>query len=206
MFAASRIKKTCLFLTVISLSVFVSFTSAENKPTTTTDAKATGASQVIPLPRQYTNEGGKYSIKYPENWIVDDTDLGTVILSGKKDTIEYFTTINIQTILGKKSGGDYNTVADIVADIKNQIRDESLTVTYLVDHEYELMSADGEKMRGYEMIFIYSYQGHVIEQWQIILSRKKSDVFYTWAYTAPIENYGQVLPIAKAMNQTWMIR
>lgn len=205
MLSASHFKETCLFLTVICISVFLSITHAENTPKNS-DSTVKGASEVISLPRQYTNESGKYSIKYPENWIVDDSDVGTVILSGKKDTAEYFTTINIQTILGKKLGGDYNTVADIVKDIKDQIRDESMTVTYLVDHNYELTSVDGEKMSGYEMVFIYSYQGHIIEQWQIILSRKKSNVFYTWAYTAPIEDYGQVLPIAKAMNQTWMIR
>lgn len=202
--AASRAKKTWLILAFLSVSLLITYSVAENA-SPQSGAKETSATQPIPLTRQYESAKGKYSIHYPENWMVDDSELGTVIISGKKDTREYFTTINIQTILSKKLGGEYGSVNDIVTDIKKQIRDESPTVTYLLDHDYELTTTGGEKLRGYEMILIYSYQGQIIEQWQIVLPRNNANIFYTWAYTAPIEEYGQVLPIAKAINQTWKI-
>lgn len=162
------------------------------------------ASSIV-LAETYKDNISQYSINYPKEWIFEKTGVGAVIFSGKKNTPAYFSTVNIQTLLTKKSNGDYNTVDDVINDIKKQILAESPKTTFLNEEAYELTTTQGQQLKGKFLIFIYSYQGHIIEQWQIVLPRSDGSVFYSWAYTSPLSQYSQDLPIARAMLKTWKI-
>jgi hypothetical protein len=168
------------------------------------NTKTTGYSDIA-LSKNYTNVEGRYSIKYPDNWIYENAGKGSVIFSGKKDTPSYFSTVNIQTLLTKKSGGEYGSVKDVIDDIKKQVLKESPKTTFLNENNYDLTIKNGSQLNGKFLIFIYSYEGHIIEQWQIVIPRNDGQVFYTWAYTAPLSQYNQDLPIAKAMLASWNI-
>src|SRR5579885_1491393 len=143
--------------------------------------------QNIILPNLYTNRASRYKIKYPANWIYDDKDKGTVVFSGQKDTLDYYATVNIQTVLTKRFGGEYSSMKDLLDDIRKQVLKESPQTTFLGSGAYVLNQKDGSKLNGEYLKFIYSYKGQIIEQWQVVIPRKDGQVFYTWAYTAPID-------------------
>ena len=157
------------------------------------------------LTNSYDNPNSKFSIQYPKDWIYDDATLGVVVFSGKKDTPQYYSTIDIQTVKAKKYGGEYQNIKVIIDDIKQQVLKESPQTTFLNHGPIEIAMKNESKLKGEFLIFIYSYKGNIIEQWQVIIPRKDQSVFYTWAYTAPIDQYAHDLPIAKAMLASWLI-
>lgn len=176
----------------------------DNSPKTSKDD--INSTEPIVLDKYYESQKSKFSIKYPSDWIYDDTAKGSVLFSGKKQTAAYYSTVNIQTVISKKSGGEYKSVNDIIEDVRKQILHESPTATFLSHGLFSLIQPDGTSVKGEYLTFIYTYESNIIEQWQIVVPRQDGTVFYTWAYTAPIELYGQYLDIAKAMLATWAIK
>ncbi|VVC75662.1 hypothetical protein AQUSIP_09520 [Aquicella siphonis] len=198
--------------TVVFIAVFVLVTGAatsaingkeDNSPKTSKDDNK--STNQIALDKFYENRGSKFSIKYPSDWIYDNTEEGSVLFSGKKGTAAYYSTVNIQTVLSKKSGGEYKSIDDIIADVREQVLKESPKANFLAHGPFSLIQPDGSSLKGEYLTFIYTYEGSIIEQWQIVVPRQDGLVFYTWAYTAPIEMYGDYLDIAKAMLATWAI-
>lgn len=153
----------------------------------------------------YENKDSRYNIKYPANWEYESPGMGTVIFSGKKDTPSYYSTINIQTVLTKKHGGDYADVRKFIADIKKQATSQSRHVKFLESGPFTLPDVKGEKIKGEYLIFQYEYKGVTFKQWQIVVVRNDNQVFYAWAYTSPIQLYQDDLPIAKLMLDSWKI-
>lgn len=159
----------------------------------------------VPLTKVYDNHDSKYLIKYPSDWIYDESEKGAVVFSGKKNTPAYYTTINIQTVLTKKAGGDYSSVADLISDIKRQVLAESPKTNFVDRGKFEIPMKNGSNLTGQSLSFIYTYKGHIIQQWQVVVLREDKLVLYTWAYTAPIEQYNDNLSTAKTMLSSWMI-
>lgn len=153
----------------------------------------------------YDNRDSKYLIKYPSDWIYDESERGAVIFSGKKNTPAYYTTVNIQTVLTKKSGGDYSSAADLISDIKRQVLIESPKTNFVDRGKFEIPMKSGVNLIGQSISFIYTYKGHIIQQWQVVVLRDDKLVLYSWAYTAPIEQYSENLPTAKTMLSSWVI-
>lgn len=195
------IRKILCICSGFILCILVLNTFANVESISSTEIKK---SQVL-LANVYDNPSSKFSIQYPKEWIYDNTAQGVVVFSGKKDTPAYYSTVDIQTVKTKKYGGDYQNVKVIVEDIKQQVLKESPKTTFLNSGPIELSMKNEKKIAGEFLIFIYSYKGNIIEQWQVILPRKDQSVFYTWTYTAPINQYAHDLPIAKAMLASWLI-
>lgn len=153
----------------------------------------------------YDNHDSRYSIKYPKDWVYDQSNPGTVIFSGKQGTPEFFSTVNIQTILTKKSGGDYEDVKAFTDDINKQAKKESSEAKFLEQGPISITAVNGLKMEGQYLIFTYKYRNIMFKQWQIVLLRNDGQVFYAWAYTSPVAQYDKDLPIAQEMLKTWVI-
>lgn len=153
----------------------------------------------------YDNKDSKYSIKYPKDWVYDQSNPGTVIFSGKQGTPEYFSTVNIQTILTKKTGGDYDDVKAFMADINKQAKRESTDSKFLEHGPISIAGSNGIKLQGEYLIFTYKYKNIMFKQWQIVVLRNDGQVFYAWAYTSPVTQYEKDLPTAEAMLKTWSI-
>jgi hypothetical protein len=161
--------------------------------------------QPVSLSNLYNNRDSHYSIKYPANWIYDASEKGAVVFSGKKDTPSYYSTVNIQTILTKKFGGDYANLDQFIADIKKQTLQESPNASFIDSGTMTLKEPDGSQVEGRHLTFIYSYKDQLFEQWQIVVLRNDGQVFYTFAYTSPVDQYQTDLGIAQAMLKTWSI-
>jgi hypothetical protein len=51
----------------------------------------------------------------------------------------------------------------------------------------------------------YVMAGERYKQWVIVIPRPKGDIFHTWFYTSPINQYNDFFNIAKAMLDSWTI-
>jgi hypothetical protein len=159
----------------------------------------------VPAIKTYQNRESRYSIQYPGNWEADSTEQGLVVFNGPKDTPSFYSTINIQTILTKKNGGEYASIGDFIKDIKKQARLQSKETKFLNQTPYLLPRGTLEPLKGESFEFIYTYQHVTFKQWQIVLLRPDNQVFYAWAYTSPLDQYDNDLNIAKAMLSSWTI-
>ncbi len=77
------------------------------------------------LTNMFDEKNNKYSIKYPASWMYEQPEKETVIFSGKKGTSAFYSTVNIQTVLSKKSGGKYSTVEEFIDSLKSQISEKA---------------------------------------------------------------------------------
>jgi len=194
-----------VLMLVTSATIIAIADSSKNKSLYKIKDNNSSSSQPIALSKQYDNRDSHYRINYPADWIYDDSGKGAVVFSGKKNTLAYYSTVNIETVLSKKSGGEYSNVDDLIVDVKRQALQESPKTTFVGSGPFTSNLPSGVKLNGKYVTFIYSYKGQIIEQWQIVVPRIDGQVFYTWAYTAPLEQYGHDLQIAKAMLSTWLI-
>lgn len=177
-------------------------TSPDKSPAVAESEKPVDVSTITKV---YDNKDSRYSIKYPTNWEFDSTSRGTVIFSGKQGTPQYYSTINIQTVLAKKTGGDYGSVKEFMADIKRQAKKGSQNTQFLESGSIDLSPSNGANIKGEYITFTYTYRGVEFKQWQIVVLRKDGQVFYAWAYTSPVEQYNHDLPIADGMLKSWTI-
>lgn len=157
------------------------------------------------LINEYDNKDSRYLMKYPGSWEYEKAGDGTVIFSGKAGTAAFFSTVNIQTVLTKKTGGDFSSVKEFMADIKHQAISQSPGVKFFENGPIVITEKNGEKDKGEFTVFSYTYKGKEFKQWQIVVLRNDGQVFYAWAYTAPISEYSNDLPVAKGMLGSWVI-
>lgn len=168
-------------------------------------ANARDSTQAVSLTNFYDNKDSHYSIYYPADWIYEAKEKGMVIFSGKEGTAAYYATVNIQTILTKRSGGDFSTLDEFVADIKKQTLQESPNASFIDKGSLTVPGPKGVKLKGQYLKFIYTYEGELFHQWQIVILREDANVFYTFAYTAPVDQYQADLGVAQTMLKTWSI-
>lgn len=152
----------------------------------------------------FEDRNNRYSINYPTDWTYEEPSKGTVIFSGKKGTSAYYSTINIQTVLAKKSGGNYSTVDELMDSLKKQIPQLSADAKILNEGDVELPK-NPEKFKGKSLVFTYNYKGQSFKQMQVVILRNDELAFYTWAYTAPADQYDREIPVAKNMFESWTI-
>lgn len=157
------------------------------------------------LTRTFNNEESRYLIKYPVDWEFDQSSPGTVVFSGREGTLSYFSTVNIQVVLTKATGGEYNSVEKFMDDIKKQVKQQSPDATFLGNGPIEIKEKEGGVAKGEYMIFTYNYSGQIVKQWQIVVLRSDKQVFYAWAYTSTTSRYDDDLLIAKEMLASWVI-
>lgn len=153
----------------------------------------------------YDNKDSRYSMQYPSNWQYERAGDGTVVFSGKRGTDSFFSTVNIQTVLSKKNGGDFSSVKQFMIDIKHQALTQSPGVKFLENGPFTIKEKNGTQDEGEYLIFTYKYKGKEFKQWQIVVLRNDGQVFYAWAYTSPVAQYANDLATAKAMLTSWMI-
>ncbi len=159
----------------------------------------------VKINKVYDNKESRYTIGYPSSWEYEVTSDGTVIFSGRHGSPAYFSTVNIQTVLTQKSGGDFKTVAAFMADIRQQAKNQSPNVKFLESGPIQLFTKGIGKEKGEYAIFTYRFKGQDFKQWQVVVLREDGQVFYAWAYTAPVDQYDDSVAVAKAMLESWVI-
>lgn len=152
----------------------------------------------------FEDKNNRFSIRYPTNWEYTKPEKGTVLFHGKEKTPAYYSTVNIQTVLTKKTGGNFSTVNELADDLKSQIMKRSSNAKILDQGDAQLPT-NPTKVQGKYLIFTYDYQGQSFQQMQFVLIREDNLLFYTWAYTSPKKQYKTYLPKAQTMYESWKI-
>src|SRR3990167_1862755 len=83
------------------------------------------------LTQTYDNQDSHYTIKYPADWQYDAAAKGTVIFRGKSGIPSNSSTVNIQTVLAKKTGGQFSSVKQFIVDIKKQANSQTTKPKFL---------------------------------------------------------------------------
>lgn len=182
-------------------------TSIKDETSNTSSSSSSTASQAkIDLSNLFEDKNNKYSIKYPADWIYDNSKKGTVVFSGKQGTKAFYTTVAIQTVLTKKTGGIYNNLEEFSDSLKKQAHELSNDVNFLAEGPVNLSAtAKRIKMNGKYLVFTYTYKGVQFKQLQFVFERDDGQAFYAWGYTAHAEFFDVSYPIAKAMFGTWSV-
>ncbi len=150
----------------------------------------------------FDDKEDKYSIDYPDNWYYEQPDKSSVMFSGKKGTQSYYSTVTIQVLPMKKSGGIYGNVKDIVADLKGQIKEKTKDVKFIAEGDAEL-ATNPEKFKGKYFVVSYTYKGQPMKKMQYIIVRPDGETAYSWGYTTPADQYDMDLDTAKMMYESW---
>lgn len=153
---------------------------------------------------RYQHKGNRYSIEFPKSWQFNESDKGTILFRGKSGTQAYYSTVNIQTILSKKSGGQFSTVDELMDSLKNQIVNAATGGKVLNQGDIDL-PLNPKRFHGKYVIFTYHYKNMSFKQMQVVIFRDDEKAFYAWAYTSPEKQYDTYLPIAKSMFESWTI-
>lgn len=178
---------------------------SDDRASTTSSEKSRSTNEVA-LPNVFESVNNKYSINYPADWEYTQPDKASVVIGGKKDAASYVSTVNIQTVLTKKSGGSYSTLKEFMNSLKKQALQLSPDTKFLAEDVINLDKKSNRiPMQGRYAIFTYTYKGQAIKQMQFIFLRDDGQVFYAWAYTSPVDRYDIDYPIAKAMFASWSV-
>ncbi len=145
-----------------------------------------------------------YSIKYPADWNYEKPKQGVVLFNGKKGSPAYFATVNIQTILSKKAGGQYSSLAEIKSDLTKQIMTHDPNAKIIAQGKAELPT-NPKAYQGEYLVFTHTINNHMFKQMQLLLNKENGLAFYSWTYTSPEEIYDQYLPIAQKMYESWVL-
>lgn len=153
----------------------------------------------------YTEPSDAYTIMYPDNWYFDQADKTSVMFSGKKGSPSYYATVTIQMLPMKKAGGMYETVKDIVKDLKDQINEKTTKIKYLEEGKAALPTNEKDYIGEY-FVVTYTYKGEAMKKMQYILIKPDGSAAYSWGYTTPVDLYDGDLPIAKMMYDSWKMK
>lgn len=146
-----------------------------------------------------------YKIEYPYNWICEKSGQYKILFSGKEGTDAYYSTINIQNLASKKTGGGYDDVSSIVKDFKKQIMTHNEDTKFYNERQFVYKTTNGAILTGEEFIVEYTKSGEKFKQWQIIIPKYNGETFYAWIYNSPADMYDTYLEVAKKMLDSWKI-
>ena len=168
--------------------------------TTEADVETAGVSNTS----LFQEQGFGYVIKYPSDWIYEVSAGKTIIFSGARGTKAYFSTVSIQNLLStKKEGGKFRDIDAVADDLINQLKtaqDMKMSVIKPFSYSKGRMRLDGKQFTTE-----YSLQGVRYKQWVIVLPGPKGDIFHTWFYTSPLNQYNNFESISQAMLDSWTI-
>ncbi len=154
------------------------------------------------LSNVFSEPGYGYSIGYPADWIYQKQDEYTVIFSGEQGTDAYYSTVAIQNIASARIGGKFGSVAEVVADAQNQLR-QADNASIAEAEEIEFTAEGGQKVKGKIFLASYTVNGEQYKQLEIVVPRADGKIFYTFAYTSPADQYDDYYPQAEAMFASW---
>lgn len=164
-------------------------------------------SNEVALENVFESKANKFSVRYPADWKYTQPYEGTVQFSGKEGTPFYYTTVNIQTLRTKKSGGVYSSIEELINDAKKQALEQRKDIKFLAEGSFDLNTTENRMgMRGRYLVSTYTTdQGQKYEEMEFIFLRNDGTVFYTWGYSAPIDRFKIDYPITKAMFASWSV-
>lgn len=161
----------------------------------------------INLPKKFTNHDSGYSIQYPGNWDYQQPDPATVVIGGKQGTKSFDSTVNIQTVLTKESGGKYQSTKQLLDNLKKQAREFTKNTQFYIEDSITIDERpDRPAMKGLYTELTFTNNGKKYQQLVFVFLRPDKKVFYIWTFTSPVFMFNTDYPIAKAMFSSWLVK
>lgn len=157
------------------------------------------------LSNVFEDAGLGYSIRYPGDWVYTKSKPYIVIFSGREGTPAYYATVTIQNLASTLSGGNFNTVDDVIAHFRKQLESGARDASMSTPEPFSVQ-ADGKTMSGKVYTVTYTRQNARFKQRMVIFARFDMQLFYAFIYTASVADYDTYYPIARAMLESWNIR
>lgn len=159
------------------------------------------------LQNVFQEEGFGYTIRYPGDWLYEYKGSGfTVMFSGKEGTAAYYSAITIQNLASTQmEGGIYENVDSVIGDFKQQLTATGENIKVSNEKAFVYAMEGGEELTGKQYTVEFAHQGGNLKRLRIVVPRSGGNLFYAWAYTSPLEEYGTYLGVAEAMLDSWVI-
>jgi hypothetical protein len=165
------------------------------------------ADSAINLPKKFTNHDSGYSIQYPGNWDYQQPDAATVVIGGKQGTKSFDSTVNIQTVLTKESGGKYQSIKQLLDNLKKQAQEFTKNTQFYIENSITIDERpDRPAMKGLYTELTFTNNGKKYQQLVFVFLRPDKKVFYIWTFTSPVFMFNTDYPIAKAMFSSWLLK
>lgn len=162
-----------------------------------------GRTLPILLTKVFYNRDSRYSMRYPSTWVSSPAQPGVWLVSGKEGTSAFYSNVNVQTLRTQKSGGKYTNAHDFIDRIKNSPSAQAANITIIKSGPIAHYLLDGTPIEGEYIIFTYSRQGIAYKQWQVAVNRGDGNIFYVWAYNAPLVRYQNDFTAAQEMLKSF---
>ncbi len=155
----------------------------------------------LTLSKTYTNTTARYSVKYPTSWQAVPKNETTVLISGMEGRESFYSTVNIQALPTKESGGVYENAEALLEDLKSQLKnDTSSNITGEMSFDYAL----GDKtVKGYKFIAEYDFEEDKFKQLQTVIPSSDGNYIFALAFTAPPDLYDRYKSVAESIMSTW---
>lgn len=200
--------KTILIVIFITIIVVFALLYWNNSKDQKSSAPSGGGSnppssiEKVKLSKTFKNNELGFSINYPADWEYTQPNVWTVLFSGKQGTEAYYSTVNVQIIASKQTGGKYGTVEETIGGLKKQFL-TAPQAKIIAEGASTLTQADGTKLEGRRLIVTYFLEGtQPTKQDQRVFPKKDGLGFYAWAYTSPTDQYDKYFPIVESMLES----
>jgi len=161
------------------------------------------AAQTVNLGKEFRDDSLGYVLSYPSDWIYQRPEPFTVVFSGQSGTAAYHATVTIQNIASTKIGGIFEDVISVVNDYKCQLVSGLEEIYFYNQKPWIWTLNDGRELNGIGFTAEYPLQGDVFETSEVIFPHANGNIFCSWAYSAPKEDYDNYIDIVNAMFDSW---
>jgi hypothetical protein len=148
-------------------------------------------------PQKFNGAGLGYVMDYPEAWTFERPGGPAVVFSGKKETPEYFATINIQNVSG-------DNAAALIGKLKRDIATIDGAAAFADEKPFGY-SKSGQTLQGLQFSVTYTKHGTRYRQWTVAIPRPEGNIIHLWSYAAPDDRFARLAPIAGKMLKSWTI-
>jgi len=159
--------------------------------------------QTVNLGKEFRDDSLGYTLSYPSDWIYQRPSEYTVVFSGRMGTTAYHATVTIQNVASTRIGGIFEDVISVVNDYKCQLVAGVEEIYFYDQKTWRWRLDDGRELQGIGFTAEYPLQGDVFKTSEVIFPHANGNIFCSWAYSAPKEDYDTYSDIANAMFDSW---
>lgn len=195
--------------TIITIIICLAISGCSiNDLASTTDLPDAIDVQKIQLKNTFEQASAEYTINYPTDWATEEVAQrkDIVVFSGQQGEESHLVIVKVQEL--KIATGDdpgYKTPDDVMSDLKMQMVSRARDVNVYDQKIFIYEDNDFLELEGKEQLLEFTKEDKRIREWQIVIPDPNNEIFYYWAYNAPIDLFDKYLDTAKAMLNSWKI-
>jgi hypothetical protein len=166
-------------------------------------AGALSLAQGVELARVFEDPGMGVSMRYPADWIYQKPSAYTAVFSGPRGTAAYYSTVTLQNVASTRLGGSVSSADEVVANLKCELASGSEEISIYDPGTWTWPLPSGEKLAGKGFTAELTKGGERYKIWYVVFPHPNGNVFCSFAYSSPPDQYDTFLGIARAMFDSW---